>query len=269
MTTNMDRDARALVERFTAACRADDRVVAAVLGGSHARGTADAHSDVDLYAIAADAAYEAFLVDHAAFVRRLGEPVFLEQWRSPHGLDLVFFVLADGLEGELGLARESGFATVHGGAHRVLVDKAGLLDGVVFPLHRPAEAEQVETLRGQIEWFWHDLSHFTKAVARGQLWWAHGALEGLRRTCVQLARLRHDFAAEAEGYEKVEEALPAERLAPLRETICPLDRAAMLRAAGAIVRFYQELARPLAREHGLAYPAEHERIMLDRLGRLD
>ena len=32
-------------------------VVAAVLGGSHARGAADAHSDVDLYAIVADAAY--------------------------------------------------------------------------------------------------------------------------------------------------------------------------------------------------------------------
>jgi hypothetical protein len=85
---------------------------------------------------------------------------------------------------------------------------------------------------------------------------------------VQLARLRHDFAAEPEGYEKVEEALPVERLAPLRETICRPDRAAMLRSAAAIVRFYQELARPLAREHGLEYPAGHERLMLDRLGRL-
>jgi hypothetical protein len=256
MTADLDRGAGALVERFAAACRADDRVVAAVLGGSHARRTADAYSDVS------------FLADRAAFVRRLGEPVFLEPWRSRHGLDLVFFVLADGMEGELGLGRESGFATIHGGAHRVLVDKKELLDGVVFPLHRPAEADQVEALRGQIEWFWHDLSHFVKAIARGQSWWAHGALEDLRRTCVQLARLRHDFAAEPEGYEKVEEALPAERLAPLRATICPPDRAAMLRAARQIVRFYQELARPLAREHGLAYPAEHERLMLERLGRL-
>src|SRR5438093_13739988 len=100
MTADLHRVAGALVERFAAACRADDRVVAAVLGGSHARGTADAYSDVDLYAITADAAYESFLADSAAFVRRLGEPVFLEPWRSRHGLDLVFFVLADGVEGE-------------------------------------------------------------------------------------------------------------------------------------------------------------------------
>src|SRR3712207_3724354 len=131
MAEDMNRAAGALVERFAAACRADDRVVAAVLGGSHARGAADDYSDVDLYAIVADAAYESFLAESAAFVRRLGEPVFLEPWRSRHDLDIVFFVLAEGLEGELGLGRESGFATIHGGAHRVLVDKKGLLDGVV------------------------------------------------------------------------------------------------------------------------------------------
>jgi hypothetical protein len=268
MTPDAERDAQALVDRFAAACRADDRVVAAMLGGSHARGTADVYSDVDLYAIVADAAYDAFLSEGVAFVRRLGEPVFLEPWRSRHGLDLVFFVLADGLEGELGFGRASDVAAVHGGAHRVLVDKAGLLDGVVFPLHRPSEAEQVEALRGQIEWFWHDLSHFVKAVARGESLWAYGALEDLRRTCVQLARLRHDPAAEPEGYEKVDEVLPAERLAALRATLCPPERAAMLEAAAAIVRIYQEIARPLAAEHGLAYPAGHERVMLDRLGRL-
>jgi hypothetical protein len=260
--------AEAAIERFAAACRADERVVAAFLGGSYARGAADEHSDGDLYAVVADAAYEGFLADHAAFVRRLGEPVFCEPWRSRHGLDLVFFVLADGVEGELGLAPASDFRGVHGGAHRVLVDKAGLLDGVTFPLFQPDPAAQKETLRGAIEWFWHDLSHFAKAAARGQAWWAFGALDDLRRTCVQLARLRHDFAADHEGYEKVDEALPAELLAPLRATVCPPDRAAMLRAARALVARYQELARPLAGAHGLTYPSGHERVILERLDRL-
>jgi hypothetical protein len=260
--------ADAVVASFTAACRADERVVAAFLGGSHATGTADEHSDVDLYAIVADAAYDGFVADSPAFVRRLGEPISCEPWRSRHGLDFVFFVLADGIEGELGLARESGFADVHGGAHRVLVDRKGLLDGFVFAPHRPDAATQLETLRGQVEWFWHDLSHFVKAIARDQPWWAYGALEGLRRTCVQLARLRHDFGADPEGFEKVDEALPAALLAPLRDTVCPPDRAAMLRAARAIVAVYQELARPLAQAHGLRYPGEHERVMLERLARL-
>jgi hypothetical protein len=260
--------AEAVVERFAAACMADERVVAGFLGGSYARATADEHSDVDLYAVVADAAYDAFLADRDAFVRRLGESVFCESWRSPFGVDFVFFVLADGTEGELGLGRESGFAGIHGGPHRVLVDKKGLLAGVDFPAHRPDEPAQVETLRGQVEWFWHDLSHFLKPIARGQTWWAYGALEDLRRTCVRLARLRHDFAAEAEGYEKLDEAVPAELLAPLRATVCPPERTAMLEAAWAIVGIYQELARPLAREHGLTYPTGHERVMLERLRRL-
>ncbi len=42
----------------------------------------------------------------------------------------------------------------------------------------------------------------------------------------------------------------------------------MLQAALVIVRFYQELAPPLARSHGITYPADLERVMYDRLERL-
>ena len=62
------------LSRFVAACRADDRVVAAFLGGSYARGAADAHSDLDLTLITTDAAYEEFLAARADFMRGLGEP---------------------------------------------------------------------------------------------------------------------------------------------------------------------------------------------------
>ncbi len=71
-----------------------------------------------------------------------------------------------------------------------------------------------------------------------------------------------------EGYEKVEQALPAEQLAPLKTTCCPLERSAMLQAALVIVCFYQELAVPLARTHGITYPADLERVMSDRLEKL-
>lgn len=45
---------QAVVARFVAACQADERVLAAFLGGSYAAGTADARSDLDLYAIISD-----------------------------------------------------------------------------------------------------------------------------------------------------------------------------------------------------------------------
>ena len=183
--------------------------------------------------------------------------------------DFVFFFFSDGTEGELGLGRESHFTHIHVGPYRVLLDKKGILAGAVFSGHEPALAEQVETLRRLIYWFWHDLRHhFITPMAHGQIWSAYGALEDLRLTCVNLARLRENFSAEAEGYEKVEQALPVEQLAPLQTTFCALERGAMFQAALVIVRFYQELAPALARAHGIMYPADLDRVMYERLEEL-
>lgn len=256
---------RVVVDRFAAACRSDARVLAAFLGGSYARGAADAYSDLDLGLITGDDAYDDFYADRAAFVRQLGEPAFLEDFGLP---DIVFFIFPDGTECELTLGRETAFEHIHAGPYRVLVDKQGLLADAVFSGSRPGHAEQLETLRRLIAWFWHDLSHFTAAIGRGQLWWAYGELAELRRQCVNLARLRRDFSAPADGYDKVEHALEATDLAPLAAACCPLEVGAMLQAARVVVRYYQELAPGLAATHGLPYPADLERSMVGRLERL-
>jgi len=257
-----------IMNRFVAAGLADERVVAAFLGGSKARGTADVYSDLDFGLITTDEAYDDFTASREAFIRRLGEPVFLEDYHGG-GADFVFFIFSDGTEGELALGRESHFTHIHVGPYRVLLDKKGILAGAVFSWHEPAQAEQIETLRRLINWFWHDLSHhFITPMARGQLWSAYGALEELRLTCVNLARLRQNFQDAAEGYEKVEQALPVEQLAPLQATFCPMERGAMLQAALLIVRFYQELAPPLAQTHGILYPADLARVLYDRLEQL-
>jgi len=257
-----------VMNRFVATCQADERVAAAFLGGSYARGTPDAYSDLDLYLVTTDEAYDDFFAGRKAFLQLLGEPVFLEDFTG-YGFDMVNFIFADGTEGELALGRESHFTHIHGGPYRVLLDKKRILAEAVFPWHEPARAEQIETLRQLVYWFWHDLSHhFITALARGQLWSAYGALEDLRLTCVNLARLRQNFQAAAEGYEKVEQAISVEQLAPLQATFCSLERGAMLQAALVIVRFYQELAPPLARAHGITYPADLERVMSERLEKL-
>jgi hypothetical protein len=256
---------RAIVERFVSICQADERVVAAFLAGSHAAGTADEHSDLDLGVITTDAAYDAFLAGHAAFVRRLGEPLFLEHFDLPHN---AFFILADGTEGELATGRVSAFAHIHTGPYHVLLDKQGVLDGAVFHAEEPEDAEQRERLRRGITWFWHDLSHFIAAIGRGQLWWAYGQIGELRGLCVDLARLRHDFGAAKDEYWKLDSALPPEQLAPLLPTCCALERGAMLAAADALVSYYQMIVPALAREHGLVYPDGLERILIARLERV-
>jgi predicted nucleotidyltransferase len=259
---------QAFIERFVAACQADERVVAAFLGGSYAKGTADAYSDLDLSVITTDAAYEDFVAGREAFLRQMGELVFLEDFDLQ---SIVFFIFADDTEAELWFGGESRLDHLHSGPYRVLLDKKGILAEAVFSEEEPAHAEQIETLRRQIYWFWHELSHFTTAMARGQLWWAHGQLEALRHCCLNLARLRHNFSdAEvgSEAYFKIEKALPVEQLAPLQATYCPLEQSAMLQSAQAIVGFYQELAVSLAHAHGIPYPAGLERVIRSRLEKI-
>jgi len=123
---------RAAIDRFEAACREDARVVAAFLGGSHVVGTDDEVSDLDLSLIVRDEDYDAFFAERRAFLGRLGEPVFLEDF-SGFGFDMIVFIFASGVEGELALGRASGFDHIHGGPFDVLVDKEGILDQKVFP----------------------------------------------------------------------------------------------------------------------------------------
>jgi predicted nucleotidyltransferase len=259
---------QAFVERFVNACQTDDRLVAAFLGGSNAKGYADEYSDVDLCVITADQAFEEFLKERESFLRSLGDLVFLEDFDIPN---TVFYIFADDTEGELNFFRESQLNQIHAGLYRPLLDKKNILEGAVFLEGEPSPSEQIEKLRRQIQWFWHELSHFITAMQRGQIWWAQGQLEALRAICVNLARLRHnilDADVGEEAYFKIETAMPVEELSALKEIFCPMEKEEMLKASLAIVRFYREIAPPLAQKHGVHYPQGLERVMLDRLQRL-
>jgi len=257
-----------LVDHFTALCQTDARILAAFLGGSHARGQADDHSDLDLYLILTDDRFENFAAECAAFLQQMGELVFFENFGLPN---LAFYIFADGVEGELGWARASAFTHLHRGAYQVLVDKPPLLTGVVFEGQAVDLEERTEQLRRELMYFWHDFSHLLTALGRDQVWWAHGQLEVVRQICVKLARLGHNFADpdfSDEGYFKVERAIAAKYLAPLATSFCPLDREAIRQAAWVVVRYYQSLAPELARRHGLEYPKRLEEVMVARLEKL-
>jgi predicted nucleotidyltransferase len=259
---------QSLLDRFSDACAADERIVAGFAGGSYARGAADAYSDLDLYVVTADEAFPEFTAQRFDFIRRLGEPLFLEDFDLP---DHVFFILSDGAEAELVIGRESGFLHMHSGPYHVVVDKKNALTGVEFPRQETDPAEQVETLRRLVYGFWHDVSHLAAALHRGEVWWAMGQLEALRRTCLTLARLRYDFLADAgvdEPYFKLEQALPSDQISKLTETFCALEPDAIRTAAHTLLRFYRDNATLLAQQHGIPYPAELDRIISAHLSPL-
>lgn len=260
--TKLPSNHKIILDRFVAACQADARIVAAFLGGSYASGAADDYSDLDLYLITTDEAYEEFLTEREVFVRGLGEPLFLEDFGKAY---CYFFILTDGTEGEVGVGHASHFTHIHGGAHTVLVDKQALLTHVTFPMHEADPTEQTEHLRQLIMNFWHEMGHFNQAVARNQRWFAYGSLETMRHICVNLARLRYNFAdadVGEEPYFKVEQAMPVEQLAPLQATFCSLELEAIRQAGVVLLQFYREVATSLAEAHGLVYPTVLEKLMM-------
>jgi predicted nucleotidyltransferase len=259
---------RAFVERFVKACDADDRVIAAFLGGSYAKGYADACSDVDLCLITTEHSLDEFIKEREGFLRSLGDLVFLEDFDHPQ---TAFYIYSDETEGELNLFSEAQLGNIHSGPFYILLDKKHLLDGAEFPERVPAASEQTEKLRSQVQVFWHELSHFVTAMQRGQIWWARGELEALRSICVNLARLQYntlDADVGEEAYFKIETVMPVEQLSALKETFCPMEKDSMLTAALVIVRFYLEIAPALAQKHEVHYSHSLERVMMDRLKRL-
>jgi hypothetical protein len=255
----------AVLERFADACSADDRIVAGFLYGSHAAGTADVHSDVDLVAVAADGHRDAVWDDREMLIRRLGDPLQIETF---DGDDTVFFILAGGTDGELTVTDTRGLPQSSRGPHRAVHDPDGTLTGVVFAGSQPDGDAQVEQLRRHVQWFWHDMAHFTAALGRAQLWWAGGQLDELRRYCVNLARLRADFSGSLDGFDKLDIAVPAAELAPLAPTYVSLDPAAMLMAARTMADYYRAVVPELAAAHGIPYPTELEAVMRARLDAL-
>jgi len=256
------------LDLFTTTCQQDDRIIAAFLAGSYARGAADTYSDLDLGLITTDADFDDFYANLKTFMHRLGEPLFLEDFGLPN---IVFYIFENGVDGELGIGRASQFAEMHTGPYQILLDKRDLLTGAAFHGKQPDPTQQTEKLRRLLTWFWHECQHLISALGRGQLWWAQGQIEVLRGYCISLARMHNNFFDEYVGeepYFKIDEAIALEQLSALQPTFGPLEKGHLLKAGQATVQIFRELALPLALANELPYPEALERMMVKRLEEL-
>jgi len=257
-----------ILDRFVSACEDDDRIVAAFLGGSYAKGKIDQFSDLDLYFVTTDDAYDEFTVERKKFVHRLGEPLFLEDFGLSHGYCIIF---SNQTECDLWFGRESKYEDIYSGPYQVLIDKKGILVGDILPRQEAEKSKQIEILQQQIDWFWHELSHFIKAMGREQLWFAYGQIEAMRQICVVLARLEYDFSdthASGEPYFKIEKTFPVEQISSLINTYCPMEFDTMYQAALDICEFYKEIAPRLVKRYNLEYQIDLERMFIGQLKRL-
>jgi hypothetical protein len=232
------------VSRFRNACQREELIVAAFLGGSLAAGTADEASDVDIYAVTRAADYELLFLRRAAFVHSWAGPLLLLETLNFEGLgfDMLHFVLDDGVHGELALGHTDNFRVMHGGPHRVLVDKTGLLNGVTFAKYAASSSERRHQAERALNWFWLDLIQFRKQRYRRHLVAMAAQLTRMRAHCNQLLAVARDQDLSIEW-----DALTDR----LEETVEIDDPAA---AARAIAQIHQELGTRVASHFGLAYP---------------
>lgn len=262
-----------IVRQFTDICGEDVRIQAAFLGGSRGSGTADAWADIDLYVVIADEDYDEVFAERDAFLDRLGSTVFREALDI--GFDVVAFIMDSGVDGELIFHRASGLNDLHTGPIRLVIDRAGLLQGRTFPLRYPTEDEVAEELPVVLNWFWRDALHLTRALARDRLWTAYGFLEKLRGGCQYLivqAR-RGDVAQPSQfvpfdGYEALDHIGAAPELEILRESIVPLERGALLASLRTLIGIYERIAPELAGRYGVDYPAGAADVVKRRLDAL-
>ena len=260
---------RSVVERFAALSQGDDRISAAFIGGSFARGAADEHSDLDLFLVVTEEHIGAFRDARTDLLHQLGEPLFHDTFDSAH---TICFILAGDVEGELNVTTLDDVGTVHVGPCIVVMDRDGVLAGRSFSGHEADAARQTDLILQTVAVFWHDFGHLTKALARDQLWWAAGQLAVLRQICVSLARFRSnpmDLDAVSDPYFKVDQVVAPGLLDPLDATFTPRDRARLIAGAWRLVAFYREQAAALTAAAGLSYPHELDRLLTDRLARLD
>jgi predicted nucleotidyltransferase len=264
--TASDETSRAreqVIARFADACSSDNRVMAAFVGGSIARGEADQYSDIDLCVVTTDAEADDAFADREAFVARLGTPLFLEDWgqEDPE----VFVILADGTDVEMSFIAEGRIKEMQVGPILTLLDRTGLLTNLVLPMRAPISADLASELRRILAWFWHDVSHLIKALGRGQLWWAAGEVEALRGYCVNLVRIEQGLAASEEPYFKIDAQASTAGLGSLRSTFVPMSAEALGQAASELVAFFGMRGRPLAGSYGIEYPSELDRLSRSRL----
>jgi hypothetical protein len=245
------REHWAVIERFSRTCEQDERVLAAFLGGSLAAGRADEHSDLDLYVVTREEACAEFIERRQEFVAAWGDPTFVGITPDfEHlGFDMLHFVLADGVNGEVAVGHPGNFRRMHGGAHRVLVDKAGVLQGAEFPLVSKSPDEQRTTGGRALSRFWLHVLGLAKALARDQLWVAHWQLSQLRGCLWQLLAVAELTQAAARIHERA-----------LADSLVGFDRDQLFGAAGRLVESYRTLAPVAAARCGLDVPEALARV---------
>jgi predicted nucleotidyltransferase len=260
---------RALLERVFAQFRDDIRVVGLVVGGSLARGGADFYSDVDLYVVVRDGAFEGVLAERNRTAEAVGSPLFGFAVDPVPGGSTDHIVLYEGpVKFDFMYLRESDL-----GPHPrwdgcvVLKDADGRLGAAVARSEalgppRPGAEDLSELNQKFWTWCWYAFGK----IERGELW---EALDGLHSIRSQALVPLLDWSAERshEGYRRLERKTNQEQASRLSATVAPMQARALHAALRAEVELFRELRAAVLDRYGLPVDLAHEEALESEMGR--
>ncbi len=260
---------RSLLKRSVARFRDDDRVDGLVLGGSLALGGADFYSDVDLYVIVHDEAFEPVFTERDAAARAVGSPLFCFTAEPVPGGSRDFIVTYPGpVKLDLMYYRESELEPDPKWEDRpVLKDDSGSVSAVVSRSggagpDRPAPEALVELEHKFWTWCWYVFGK----VSRGELW---EALDGMHTVRSQVLLPLLDWAAERprEGYRRLERKLDPRMSSLLAATVASLQPETLYAALQAEIALFRELRTVVFDRYGLTFDPKPGEIIEGEISR--
>jgi hypothetical protein len=251
-----------MVDKFEQLAETDHRIVSAFLGGSLADGNADDYSDIDMYYLVDEQSYSDFHCHIRNWLREQGQLVFFDE-HSNFGFDLILFVYQNGVKGELGLGTKQNMLSLHAGPYKVLVDKKGLLDGVVFPFQGSLKGDELRKYaERELSWYWYWYGVFLSATARGRLWSALTQLQQMRDHMFKLLVIAHN----PERFpDRVARWVPDQVLDEIGKTSLPqYSILSLLASAEAMTRILEREIKPLLAATHADYPVELKATILEK-----
>jgi predicted nucleotidyltransferase len=260
---------RELLERAFARFRDDIRAVGLVVGGSLAHGGADFYSDVDLYVVVRDGAFEDVVAERNSTSQTAGLPLFAFDVDHVPGGSTDHIVVYEGpVKFDFMYLRESDLGThPRWDGCAVLKDTDARVGAVVARSEalgppRPS-AEGLSELNQKFwTWCWYAFGK----IERGELW---EALDGLHsiRTLALVPLL--DWTAERphEGYRRLERKTNREQASRLSATVAPMQAGALHAALRAEVELFRELRAAVLDRHGLTIDPAPEEMLESEMSR--
>jgi len=259
---------RVLLERVFERFRDDTRAVGLVVSGSLARGGADFYSDVDLYVVVRDGAFEDVLAERNFTAQAVGSPLFGFAVDPVPGGSTDHIVLYDGpIKFDFMYLRESDL-----GPHPrwdgcvVLKDTAGRLGAVARSEALGSPRPSAEDLSELNQKFWTPCWYTFGKIERGELWEALDGLHSIRS--LALVTLL-DWTAERrhEGYRRLERKMNQEQTSRLLATVAPMRARALHMALLAEVELFRELRAEILERYGLTIDLAHEEVLESEMSR--